>query len=642
MIKVPLAKTEKNIACVAGALAIAAAVGMDLQVNRKLLPDAHEIFGFFYQLIGRLAVSLPQNRIYAAMACVLSFLLLRRYLFHKPDGTGVGEYLLSTGMALMTLMAESVVQTDTIASLWANGFQLVKAMLVLLGWSLLYLCALRALREGVDRAGKRSDSRIIRFWNRHPLLFPFVVILLCWLPHIISKYPGVMDVDTIVMIRCYMTRTGTDHFPPFCTWLFGRLCEAGQAVGCQNLFYFLFMIVQCILCIFVLAGTMCSMKRSAMPQGMQWAILAVYAAAPCYVGWEVVIGKDSLYLPFFLLFTHMFLESMIAWETFRNRKSNWIFLGLSAFMMGLSRPNGTIVACASTVILAIVFLFRKQRGYAAGVLTAMVLMCGAVSVCNEWIVDSIPLGEARKQDAFSIVFQSTATIAMEHGEAIPEEEIEIVDRVMDYGRIPEYYRGDSVWVKDLMRASFREQGMELWGPYLQVWLRQIARYPVSFIDSVLRISWELLTPVHAEAEYYYSITNPQLTDGAVYKMSTADMRYYETASMVPFDNAQRLLTEWYHDFGEIPVIGDLTNLAACFYLLVMALYVSFSRGQRLAVLAMIPVIVSALFGFISPSVQLRLQLPLVCAVPLILLVLWMQQPKSLPYRPVEEAEEYTI
>ncbi|MDY2656603.1 MAG: hypothetical protein SOV75_06260 [Candidatus Limiplasma sp.] len=131
---------------------------LDMAPARNARPDASDFFGYVYQLIARTFASFQVDRLVAALLLVVCIWLCRRYLFCKPKGTGVGEYILCAFFAIMTLLCTAVRTQDTVAVLWENAFQLAKAALFVCGVYLLFLTLLRAVSNILENERQASLS----------------------------------------------------------------------------------------------------------------------------------------------------------------------------------------------------------------------------------------------------------------------------------------------------------------------------------------------------------------------------------------------------------------------------------------------------------------------------------------------------
>jgi len=284
--KTQMRKTLRGAGVLTGAWLIAITLGMDLAAARPARPEATELVGYLYQLIARTFASLTLDRLSLAALFAAALWLCRRYLFCKPAHTGIGEYLLSFFFGTMMLLCTAVKTQDTIAVLWANWFQLAKALLCLAGLFLLFLLLMRALRAGLAWLESAPTKNWLKrlddgqsFWRL------YAVLGLAWLPHIILRYPGVLMWDSYMQIKQFAGEANRwSNHPPFGTLLYGAVASLGETIGNRNLIYFLFTLAQCAACIAVLCESLRLMKRLQVPVWVRFGALAVYALSPCYAG----------------------------------------------------------------------------------------------------------------------------------------------------------------------------------------------------------------------------------------------------------------------------------------------------------------------------------------------------------------------
>ena len=596
-----------------GSILIAATSGMDMTVARKLLPDAHGLLGYLYQFLGRVFRDFSSDRFAMLAIFCVSFWLLKRYLFCKPKNTGAGEYLLCALFGAFRVVSEAFRQAGTVAVLWADLFQLMKTVMLFVASVMLMLCLLRGLNEWLHRERTEGKLWLGSLWEKHPFVFPMVVLTLLWLPQIIVKYPGVIDVDTAPMINGGAHGWGSDHFPSFDIWLFSRLYVAGQQTGQENLFYFLFVLLQCGLYIVSFSYLLMLMKRRRVSDWILKGSLLIYGFSPAFSGWAVTIGKDSLFFPFCMLLSVLLWDSVCDLKGFF--KKWWLSVGilLCTLFMSLSRPNGIFIAIPAVAMLIFALLYRRVNWKCTMLFSlGMVLMLVLSTGISSHLITELHLEKRFKRDAFSIVFQPTATVVVRHGSEIPSEEQKAIDGVLHYDWIQECYDPDYAKVNSSARTEVPAENLI---QYFATWWKQLKRYPLDYVDAFVGVARPLIDLQETE-NVYYSITNPQLTYGAIYPASMADMFFYDEEQMAVFDDAQRLLTEWYHAVARLPLLGELTGISCHFHLMLMMLYLCWCNKRRLELICFIPSLMTGFFGFISPIVLLRLQLPMLGALPL--------------------------
>lgn len=596
---------------------MAAAPWLNLAPARKALPDAGDLFGYVYQLVARTFASLEVDRLAAALLLAACLWLCRRFLFRKPAGTGVGEYGLCAFFSLMTLLCTAVRTQDTVAVLWENAFQVCKAGLFLAGMYLIFLMLLRALRKGLEKgrqAGLPSSLSGLRRYDTFWRLF--AVIAAAWLPQILIRYPGVLMWDSYMQIKQFMGEAERiSSHPPFGTLVYGLLAWLGEAAGNRNLVYFVFTLLQCAAYIAVLSYTLCVMRRLGAPGWVRLTALLLYALSPCYAGWATVIAKDTMFqIPFLLMVT-------LLWEFAREREAffeSWrrpALLGLSFLVMALSRHNGLPLAAAVLAVMLMMVLRRRERRRAA----ARLLACGALSLVlavgvEAAISAALGIRDRYMQDIMSLPFQQTARVVKLHGEEIPREEREIIDRVLDYDSLAEGYND---WYADAVKDTYRqtataEDRRAYWG----VWWRQLCRWPTEYLDAALHMNG-VLFDLRSNEPMYISFSDMAL-DTYVYPWSFNDMTMYDREALVPLSSAQRALTEWYMDFDKLPLIGLCASMSFNVLLTLALLYQCVTERRRNILPVFLPALATLLVCLFSPVVYLRYALPLIGSVPVAL------------------------
>lgn len=105
------------------------------------------------------------------------------------------------------------------------GFAFVTYAAIAVGYYV--LDKLRESRQAIFLGGRVSATV-----QRHPFLFPFTLILVCWLPYVIALLPGVTCYDLIAQLQQFFDAyEPTNHHPWFMTLLFGALYQLGFVVG---------------------------------------------------------------------------------------------------------------------------------------------------------------------------------------------------------------------------------------------------------------------------------------------------------------------------------------------------------------------------------------------------------------------------
>lgn len=608
----------KKIWWIIVSLLAAWAPGFNWEIQRKLRPDAFEIGGYLHQAIGRTFDAVGTDHITMIVVILGVLWLTNRYLYHKPAGSGIGEYVLCAFFTVMQLLNTVTNQVDTVAMLYANMFQVIKTILYLPGVFVLFLCAVRALNELLqwNPAHKRCA-----WWDQHPFLFPVIVLCIAWLPHLIIKYPGALTIDTVLQYHQYaLIRPRTTPHPPFGSVIYGWLIENALASGQMNLFYFGFTLAKTAVFIAVLAYSLAVMNRRRLPMWVCWFALTLYAISPVYVGWTTVISKDSSYLIMIMLCGALMLETMETIENFLRSKWRVALLTVSLSLLMLIRHNGITVALP--VLAVMVFRLIREKGGKKAVQRLICVACAVLLLgvgIEETIIYTMDIERAGQDDFLAIPMMQTARIAYMHGKELSQKERDTIDHVFDIDRIKQRYDPDD---SDSIRYSAPEgRTDDDLRVFLGQWLKLVQRYPVTALDATLHMNG-VLFDLQDNNPIYVGLTDHTLTDD-VYLHSFNDMTYYNREAILPLNGLQRALTEWYYRFDDLPLIGGFASMGFCMILMMIVCYLCVVNRRKGMLLIMLPAVVAGITGIFCPVVYSRYLLPMMGGVPIWLAGWWI-------------------
>lgn len=603
-------KALRTAALALSAMLSSIAIGLDMAVVSKLKPDAYDLGGYIYQLIGRTFESMKSDPISAACVFFVALWLARRYLFHKPKQTGVGEYLLCGFFTLSMLVCAAMRASDSVRILYANIFQLLKSALYVLGMYPLFLCAIRGLNELLHREPGQTRVAV---WDRHPFAFPLVVLAICWVGQVALKYPGVINLDVVMPIRQYIgiTPRATD-FPPLGTLIYGLAFRFGERIGNVNIPYFIIMMTQVIALLLVLCYAMWLIKTRNAPLWVCAAGLFLFAVSPIYIGWAVIIIKDAQYMILVLLMSVLLIEFLCDTEGFLGKKTRWALLAGCSLLMILTRYNGVYVVVPMLLVFLITLLKRRFRLKLVICFAVMsVLVLGASAGINEAVTRSLQLRRINFYDWLSVPFQQTARVAKLHGDTISEQEKDDINTMLSYDEIAELYqpnRADPV----KQSVSIITRGKQQPYRYLRVWWKQLLEYPIDYFDAFANMSY-FMFDLQSNVPIYNSYAD---IEEYIYPYAFHEPEFFNRDEIRPLMHYQLALTEWYFRFSDIPFIGWFASMGFCVDVMLAMLYLSYVNRRRRTMLLLIPSVITAVMGMFCPEVYVRYLLPVISSLPL--------------------------
>ena len=600
--------------CLCG-LTMAVAPGMNFQAQLKVLPDAAGSIDALYQIIARTTGAFSSDSLSLAVLSVVFIFLANRFLLRSNMKIHWGEYLLCLFLSGMMLLSQAIQTDNTVRLLYSNGFQIIKSILYMTGMYFIYLVACRGLQEVLQRGTTALlPSKIEQWVGRLNFWKLSIILLLFWLPHIIIKYPGVLMWDTFHQIKQFIgDYTRTSNHPAFGTLIYGIMETLGVAIGNVNISYFVYMLAQVALLIAVLSYSLIVMQRFRVPAWVQIGALFLYAISPCYIGWVTVICKDTTYLTLCIFIGTLLLEFAHDGIGFFSHRRKVVALAISCVILCLTRYNGIMIASVAFFAIGILLIIEKAGSKQVIRFVCFALITVLLSYAsNEALLRLLNVNRVFMHDVYSIPLQQTALVAARNYDEIPQDEIAVIDHMADYELIAQ--RAGS-WYADSVKDTYKQSATEAdRAAYLKVWFQQLLRYPVDNLDALLIMN-SVLFDLQFNRPMYVSLTDNTLTS-TVYPYSYNDMTLYNSEEIEPLNSAQRLLTQWYFSFDDIPLIGWFASMGFTANVMLLMIYLLWRNGKKRMLIVFIPSLVTFIGCLFSPVAYLRYALPYMCSLPL--------------------------
>lgn len=542
-------------------------------------------------------------------AVLISGLCFIYFRWIGTDNHGWGEYALSAFFALTMLISEVLSAENSIKALWAGGTQLMKGVLCFAGLWPLFLAGMRALLEAVRRLDGLQPLKKGTFGDKHPFLCPFMVMALCWLPLLVMKYPGGMSPDVTVQILDWQNGTMELSHPPLTTVAYGAFYDLGIKLGYANAGIFLFTMLQtfCFLC--VLAYSCVRMRAWNVPQGLYTAIVLAYCVVPNYSGWTTTLVKDVPYLIACLLLCVLLIDFSLDIKAFFQRPLNLLLLILAGVTAWLWRRNGIGMALVCGFVMMMAALRKTGMDGFVRAATAVVMITVISLGCNGLLTKHFNYLPAAQRETYSHLLQATGRVVIEHPDAYTDEEKDIINRVMRYDDIEEWY---SPIITDGMKALFIEEASEEeYAAFRELVAQKAAEYPVEYADSYINLIYRLFDWRSDRGDYIgrREISHP-------YYIRSYTNLLYDQQELYWLNAAQEAVENWHFWFADLPLVGMLVNIGFCVDVMLVMGWIMIKQKRKMAMLSMLPAMLTAVFCLFSPLVYIRYAVPLTAALPL--------------------------
>lgn len=324
-----------------------------------------------------------------------------------------------------------------------------------------------------NRNENKKSSRVIRF-----AAIMAAVILLVWLPHILTVAPGNVYIDSLESIN-QMLKHGhptSSHHPIFYTLMLGVFMKIGTlAFGSVNIGIFLASIFQTLVLLACIVLVLAMLYRKGVNRILIAAAAAYFMFMPYFPNYGMSLWKDVLFSCMLLLLS-MLLYALIEQEM---SKKLWMLCYMVIGVGCMAFRNNGLYVFAGTSVLCAVLLRRYAKQLLLSAAAAMVIFCSLTSLATwAWNIhgDFVEnLGIPLQQLGYTI-----------NNEGDFSEE----DRAYLYELMPEQvwnyaYRPCLVDPIKWNPQFNKDMLLETKGQFFSVWFRGLMRNPGKYIQAYL-------------------------------------------------------------------------------------------------------------------------------------------------------------
>ena len=518
--------------------------------------------------------------------------------------------ILSLLFSLFTTIGNSFLIYDSFKLLYKN---IILGFLNLILFILLFIMFRYLISHLFNYFDKNNDHSLSKnkfsiFFDNHPFITSFIIILICWLPYFILFYPGILSPDPSFQIKQFFgipnkyssyvvllddAQIITNHHPVLHTLLLGGCLKLGHYFNNDNLGLFIYIIIQSIVFISTLAYTIKFLKDINIDSKYRFISLLIYALVPVFPMYTVTFVKDVFFACYIIIFISFLYKMIINKFTVKDL----ICLLIIATLITISRNNGIYVILLTLIPL----LFIKVR-------SKMPIICVLLgSIClfytyDKLILPSFKITPTSVREALSIPFQQTARTVKYNEKVISKKDKKVIDQVLDYDTLSfRYNSGLSDPVKNSYNRYATKNDLK---EYLIVWFKEGIKSPLTYIEATISNTYGYYYPLKTNWYVYYKEDKRINEDG---------FNYHYNKLKKP----RKVLTLFAQGFPYIPGVGLLVNIGINVWILMIMIGYLIMKKRIKNALYLMPSIVLFLVCLASPAnCYFRYALPFVFALPL--------------------------
>ncbi len=572
-------------------------------------------FSLLFQVTSKLKFTRSNTMMmtYVVLA-VLLICFYKKYLFKFENKLTYS--IISIIFSLLMVFGYSYDVVHNASLVTGNIALIIFSILKFIGYYTLFNTSIKLFDNVVKKSKLKNKKlpKIFDLFDKHPFMFSFIVILICYLPYIIAFYPVIINYDAANQIKEVMgmhTRymdsvvllnpnvTLTNFNPLIHTLLLGGLFKFGYLIGNVNFGMFLYSIVQLSIVISVFAYSIYYLKKLKVNNTLILVVLGIYSLVPLFPLYTMTAVKDVIFSSLVFLYVIMLYDML----KFKWSKKKYIGFAFLVLLIILFRNNGIY-----TIILSLPVVCILKKELMLPIILVLVFNIGMYIGYNKILLPHYEIANTSVREMLSVPFQQTARLAKYYDEEISDEDKKTIDKVLGYNDLGERYRTD---LSDPVKNKFNKYTTdEELKDYFKVWFKYLLKRPVVYIDATISNMYGYFYP-NTSAWYVYTDLN--------HKLPEAGFDYH-------YNNLSYLrigLKGIAEAFPYIPVIGAISNIGIVVWIHILLIGMLIVNKMKKYIVVLLPSLTFILVCIVGPAnTYFRYVLPCVFALPTIICILY--------------------
>lgn len=430
------------------------------------------------------------------------------------------------------------------------------------------------------------------------------LIFLCWVPGLLSAFPGIYAYDSIFQMKWFAEGQISGHHPILHTYMLGGLLSAGKELfGSYEVGMFIYSLIQMGIMSYIFAYIVKYIGK-VLPRIMQVTVLLFYALIPYNVLFSFSATKD-------VIFAGIFAVLVV--------KSYEMVRDADAFFSGWKRPLGyigwTLLMCAfrnngyyAFLCLIPVMLIVCRHYWKKAILIGLAVLVGW-NVYTGPVYSVLGVTQGSTAEMLSVPMQQLSYVMCSDPSKLTEEEkMQIAAYIPDYQK---YGASVSDYVKDSFNSElFDEAPVE----FIKLWISVGIKYPFQYVSAFLRLNLGFWYP---DMGY----PDPGAWHPYIEYMNTdmkGDWILVERTSLIP------PLSKMYEKFAyetihqRIPLLSMLFQPGFTFWMICLGIMLCIYKKRYEMAVPFSIMIGLWLTLMLSPVVLLRYAYPLIVSMPIVM------------------------
>lgn len=330
------------------------------------------------------------------------------------------------------------------------------------------------LAARVEKAGTvKTDSRRGRW------LVCTVLLFLCWLPALLSLFPGAFSYDALEEWQQVRQWSITSHHPVVHVLLLGGLVEGFfRLTGSYNAGIAVYSVLQMLVLAGVFASTINFMEECGVPRVWRIVSLLFYGFSPVTQLFSICATKDVFFTGAELVFFLYTIRFAVNRELTADRKK-MIRFGLSALGTMIFRNNGVYIVLFTLLVIAFVSRRTWKKYHKNWILFLLVILIPYLLYTGP-VYRALDVKPGGVEEMLSVPLQQMARVYRYDRDSLEGEDLELLYRYVDRESL-EAYRAT---VADFVKKGFHREAFEQdKAGFFGLWAKWGVSHPLTYLNS---------------------------------------------------------------------------------------------------------------------------------------------------------------
>lgn len=464
--------------------------------------------------------------------------------------------------------------------------------------------------------------------SRHPMLFPFMTMMICWTPVLLALYPGVFAYDVAGQIPQRMGTYYVQH-PLLHTFFLQAFYRLGREIGSYNNGMALSVVVQMALFALSLSYSIRYMVRRQIRKSIVIAVLIFFSIVPIFSIMAVSMTKD-------ILFTAAFNASFIKIlemkdRGFRNmRIRDWVSVIILFSLAALLRSNGKYAVYAMLAAFLIKSLITRTSLKQTFILVITTVFL--IVATDSALIAATNAAPVNKGEMLGVPYQQLArTYRYNENRFTPEDSEKVHMLLPCVGNYNPHSADGVKWMATV--GNSRENEKMFWELYFRYLLKKPMRYVEAFLTNTMGY-WYLDDISSAEIYGKPKAPDTPIPDGDITEplglFQTFTAANFGVTHESKFPALDHLIKKLFYlnQYQNLPVISVLFNMGTYFWLLALSVFYCIQKKKREAIVPIVFVLAYMATVFGGPCALFRYALPHIACIPALMAMVYKPMPAS--------------